>query len=303
MTARPALVHRAGSLTTSDPLRETLRALNRPRARRGGGRGPDRAAPAGRGAACSRGRRGSRRRPLPRLRGGARERRNVSRYRGGRARLAWLSGRGGRRPTLNASCAAAAREGGRADRSLVCCPSAPRPSPLAPSSLKLLFHGCWYWVLVLWFLPWPQEWVPSPPQLLVHLERLRASVPRSQRRPWRHSDVPEQTAPVDDATPFRVFRLRLPSAPPSRGTGFLPYTQRWSGCRNILCRRFCSDFSNALAFTVSDSPESGKRRRNSTTWFVETSLPSRLSVTSRTMPQVKTEPARLAAPSPAASIC
>jgi hypothetical protein len=36
------------------------------------------------------------------------------------------------------------------------------------------------------------------------------------------------------------------------------------------------------------------------TWFVETSLPSRLSVTSRTMPQVKTEPARFAAPSPAA---
>ena len=51
--------------------------------------------------------------------GCAGERRNVSRGRGGRARLAWLSGRGGRRPTLSTPCAAAAWEGGRADRSLV----------------------------------------------------------------------------------------------------------------------------------------------------------------------------------------
>ena len=138
----------------------------------------DHAAPAGRGAARSRRRRGSRRRPSPRLRGGARERRNVSRYRGGRARLAWLSGRGGRRPTLSTPCAAAAREGGRADRSLAGCPSAPRPPPWAPSSLKLLFYGCWYWVLVSWLLPWPQEWAPSP-LLLVHLERARVSAPQS----------------------------------------------------------------------------------------------------------------------------
>jgi hypothetical protein len=50
--------------------------------------------------------------------GCAGEWRNVSRGRGGRARLAWLSGRGRRRPTLSTPCAAAEREGGRADRSL-----------------------------------------------------------------------------------------------------------------------------------------------------------------------------------------